>query len=129
LGEWRYSSIHSLISALVGGEWSPSCIGCFTRRERAPDTHLIGCLVGLRAILDAVVKREIPSPCQESKPRTLIIQPVAQCYTDWAIMALFLFILCYLITKYLWLVMEHHVCRITRNCELGLMFKMWKNLL
>jgi hypothetical protein len=44
--------------------------------------------VGPRAVLDAVVKRKIPSPRRESKPRTLIVQPVAQRYTDWAIMAL-----------------------------------------
>jgi hypothetical protein len=34
--------------------------------------------VGPRAILDAVVKRKIPSPCQELNPRTPIIQPIAQ---------------------------------------------------
>jgi hypothetical protein len=38
--------------------------------------------VGPRAILDAVVKRKIPSPHWESNPRTLIIQLVAHCYTD-----------------------------------------------
>jgi hypothetical protein len=32
--------------------------------------------------LDAVVERKIPSPHRESNPRTLIIQPVAQRYTD-----------------------------------------------
>jgi hypothetical protein len=37
--------------------------------------------MGPRAILDAVVKRKIPSSHQESNPRTLIIQPVAQHYT------------------------------------------------
>jgi hypothetical protein len=31
---------------------------------------------------DMVVKRKIPSPCQESNPRTPIIQPVAERYTD-----------------------------------------------
>jgi hypothetical protein len=31
--------------------------------------------MGPRAILDAVVKREILSPCWESKPRTPIVQP------------------------------------------------------
>jgi hypothetical protein len=36
LGEWRYSSTHSLISALVGGEWSAWLSGRFTPRERAP---------------------------------------------------------------------------------------------
>jgi hypothetical protein len=30
--------------------------------------------VGPRAVLDVVVKRKIPSPSQESNPRTLIIQ-------------------------------------------------------
>jgi hypothetical protein len=57
-------------------------------RERAPGTHWIGSWVGLRAVLDAVVKRKIPNPRQESNPRTPIVQPVAQRYTDWAITAL-----------------------------------------
>jgi hypothetical protein len=35
--------------------------------------------------LDAVVKRKIPSPRRESNPRTPIVQPVSQRYTDWAI--------------------------------------------
>jgi hypothetical protein len=34
--------------------------------------------MGFRAVLDAVVKRKIPSSCRESNPRTLIVQPVAQ---------------------------------------------------
>jgi hypothetical protein len=34
--------------------------------------------VGPRAILDAVVKRKIPSLRRESNPRTPIVQPVAQ---------------------------------------------------
>jgi hypothetical protein len=38
--------------------------------------------VGLRAVLDTVVKRKIPSPRREWNPRTPIIQPVAQRYTD-----------------------------------------------
>jgi hypothetical protein len=37
--------------------------------------------VGPRAILDAVVKRNIPSPRRESNPRTPIVQPVAKLYT------------------------------------------------
>jgi hypothetical protein len=36
----------------------------------------------LRAVLDAVVKRKIPSPLRESKPRTPIIKPIAQRFTD-----------------------------------------------
>jgi hypothetical protein len=42
-------------------------------------------------VLDTVVKRKIPSPRRESNPRTPIVQPVAQRYTDWAITALTLY--------------------------------------
>jgi hypothetical protein len=49
-------------SALDGGESSASRSGCFTTRERATVTYLIGDLVSLRAGLEAVVKRKIPSP-------------------------------------------------------------------
>jgi hypothetical protein len=87
LVKWRYISTHSLTSALDGGEWSASRSGLFTPRERATLTHWIGGWVGLRAVPDAVVKRKILSPRQES-PRTPIIQPAAQRYTDWAITAL-----------------------------------------
>jgi hypothetical protein len=59
------------------GDTAP-CPGCFTPRERAPGTHWIGGWVGLRAVLDAVVKRKIPSLRRESKPRTPLIQAVAQ---------------------------------------------------
>jgi hypothetical protein len=38
--------------------------------------------MGPKAVLDAVVKRKIPNPHRESNLRTLIVQPVAQCYTD-----------------------------------------------
>jgi hypothetical protein len=34
--------------------------------------------VGPRAVLEAVVKRKIPSLRRESKPRTPIVQPIAQ---------------------------------------------------
>jgi hypothetical protein len=73
---------HSLTSALDGGEWSASRPSRFTPRGRAPSTHLIGGWVGPRAVLDAVVKRKIPSPHRESNPRTPVVQPVAQRYTD-----------------------------------------------
>jgi hypothetical protein len=82
LGEWRYSSKHSLTSALDRGEWSASRLGRFTPRERAPRTHCIGGWVGPRAVLDAVVKRNIPSFSRESNPGTPIVYPVAQLYTD-----------------------------------------------
>jgi hypothetical protein len=51
-------------------------------KERAPGTHWIGGWVCLRAVLDAVVKRKIPSPRRESNPKTPIVQPAAQRYTD-----------------------------------------------
>jgi hypothetical protein len=78
IGEWRYSSTHSLTSALDGGEWSASRTGRFTPKERTPGTYWIGGWEGSRAVLDAVVKRKIPSLRRESNPRTPIIQPVAQ---------------------------------------------------
>jgi hypothetical protein len=73
-----------LTSALDGGEWSASrpAPGPFTPREIAAGTHLIGGWVGPRAVVAAVVKRNIPSPRRESKPRTPIVQAVAQRYTD-----------------------------------------------
>jgi hypothetical protein len=60
------------------GKWSASRPGRFTPRERAPGTHWIGGWVGPIAVLDAVVKRKIPSRRRESNPRTPIVQPVAQ---------------------------------------------------
>jgi len=50
-----------LTSALDGGEWSASRPGRFSLREGAPGTHWIGGWVGLKAGLDTVAKREIPS--------------------------------------------------------------------
>jgi hypothetical protein len=85
LEEWSYCSTHSLALALDGGEWSASRPGRFIPRERAPDTHWVWGWVGYRAVVDAVVKRKIPSSRRESNPRTPIFQPVAQRYTDWAI--------------------------------------------
>jgi hypothetical protein len=82
LWEWMYSSTHSLTSALDGGEWSASRPCRFTPRERTSDTYWIGGWVGPRAVLEAVVKRKIPSPCQESKPRTPIVQSLAQRCVD-----------------------------------------------
>jgi hypothetical protein len=78
IGEWRYSSTYSLTSALDGGEWSASRPGRFSPSERAPGIRWTGGWVGPRAVLDAVVKRKIPSPRRESNLRTPIVQPVAQ---------------------------------------------------
>jgi hypothetical protein len=74
--------MHSLTSALDGSEWSASHPGHFTPRERAPGTHWLGGWVGPRAILDVVVKNKIPSLHQELNPRTPIVQPVAQHYSN-----------------------------------------------
>jgi hypothetical protein len=49
--------------------------------------------MGPRAVLDAVVKRKIPSPRRESNPRIPIVQPVAQCYNDRAITAIIIIII------------------------------------
>jgi hypothetical protein len=70
LGEWMYSSTHSLTSALDVDEWSSSRLCRFTHKERAPGTHWIGGWVGPRAGLDAVVKRKIPSHCRVSNPQS-----------------------------------------------------------
>jgi hypothetical protein len=51
-----------LTSALDGDELSASYLGCFTSGEEVPLIHCLGGLVGLRANLDAVVKRKNPSP-------------------------------------------------------------------
>jgi len=37
-------------------------------REGAPGTHWLGGWVGARAVLEAVVKRKIPSPHQDLEP-------------------------------------------------------------
>jgi hypothetical protein len=68
--------------ALDVGEWSASRLGHFTPREKAPGTPWIGGWVGPSAVLDAMLKRKIPNPRRESNPRTPIVQPVAQRYTD-----------------------------------------------
>jgi hypothetical protein len=39
-------------------------------KERDPRTHWIAGWVGPRAGLDAVVKRKLPSPCQDSNPQS-----------------------------------------------------------
>jgi hypothetical protein len=79
--------MHSLTSALDVGEWSASCLGCFTPRESVPNTNWIGGWVGPRASLDTVSKRKIPSPCRDSNPDHPIVQPVVSHYTDRAIQA------------------------------------------
>jgi hypothetical protein len=70
IGEWRYSSTHSLTSALDGGEWSASRSGRFILRERALGTHWIGGWVGPRAGPDAVAKRKKSQHCPRREPNT-----------------------------------------------------------
>jgi len=82
------------------GEWSASSLIHFTPRERAPGTHWIGGWVGPRDVLDTVVKRKIPSPYQESNPRTQIVQPVAQHYTDRPIKKCYRTLICFLADDY-----------------------------
>jgi len=72
LGEWKYSSAHSLTSEIDGGEWSALRPCRFT-----PRTHWVEGWVGPRAGLDMVSKRKIPSPRQESNPDHAIVQPVS----------------------------------------------------
>jgi hypothetical protein len=43
-------------SVIVGGEWSASCPGRFTCRERAPGTRWIEDWVGLKAGVDDMKK-------------------------------------------------------------------------
>jgi hypothetical protein len=66
--EWRYSSTHSLVCELYGGEWSASHPGRFIPRERAAGTHWIIGWVGPRAGLVMVSKRKIPRPRRQSNP-------------------------------------------------------------
>jgi hypothetical protein len=64
-----YCGVHAfLTSKLDGDEWSTSRPGRFTTGERAPVIHCIegwGCPA---AGLDAVVRKEIPSPYRDSNP-------------------------------------------------------------
>jgi hypothetical protein len=66
-----------LTSALDGGEWWASRPVRFTPKKRALGTHWIGGWADPSAGLDAVVKRKIPSPCRDSKPRLFRSQPSA----------------------------------------------------
>jgi hypothetical protein len=84
--EWRYSSTHSLTSAVDGGELSASHPGRFTPRKRAPGTHWR--LSGPQSRSGRGDEEKNSHPRRESNPRTPIIQPVAQRYADWSIAAL-----------------------------------------
>jgi hypothetical protein len=96
IGEWRYSSTHSLTSALDVVKWSASHPGRFTPRERALGKHWIGGWVCPRAILD-MVKRKIPSPFQELNPRAPNMKHISNFYQ---------FFNCSLYKKELWYTMK-----------------------
>jgi hypothetical protein len=65
-----------LTLALVGSEWLPSFIGCFTPKKKAPVTNWTGDCVGQRASLDGVIRKKNLCPCQELNPDSLIIDSV-----------------------------------------------------
>jgi len=69
--------MHSLTSALDGGEWSASRRDRFTPRKRAPDTHWIWGWVGTRSGLVIFSKRKILSPRWDSILDHPIVQLVA----------------------------------------------------
>jgi hypothetical protein len=60
--------LHTLTTALDGGEWSGSHLNHFIQGEGTPGMHGIGGCVGPRAGLDAMEKREISSPRWELNP-------------------------------------------------------------
>jgi len=48
--------LHAFLTLALVGNWSPSCLDCFTLGERAPSTLWIRFWVGTRVCLDVVVK-------------------------------------------------------------------------
>jgi hypothetical protein len=76
LGECRYSSIHSLTSALDGLCGQLHAPAALPQGKSAwyPLDRRLG---GPRAVMNVVVNSKIPSPHRESNPRTPIVQPVA----------------------------------------------------
>jgi len=78
-GEQRYSSTISLTSALDGGGWSTPCPGHFTPGKETcyPLCRRLGGPQGWSGWVRKI------SPPLGFKPQ--IVQPVASCYTNWAI--------------------------------------------
>jgi hypothetical protein len=71
--EWRYSSTHSLTSAVDGGEWSASHPGRFITRERTPFNPLDRRLGGPQSRSEHGGDEKSPSPRRELYPRTPIV--------------------------------------------------------
>jgi len=65
--------------------WSGSLPGHFTPGERAPVTNWLGGWLDHRTGLDMVMKRSNPLPLPGLQ--SLVIQPAASHYTDWATLA------------------------------------------
>jgi hypothetical protein len=76
-----------LINLGTRSMWSASRSGSLSPGKSAPSTNCIKGWVGLRASRKAVEKRKISCPWQESSHDSSAVQPVAHCYTDWAISA------------------------------------------
>jgi hypothetical protein len=70
--------------------------------------------VGPRAVLDAVVKRKIPSPHRESNPRTTDVQPVDQRYTDRAITAMIIVVVVVVVVIIIIIIIIIIICYLSR---------------
>jgi hypothetical protein len=68
LGERRYSSTHTLTSALDGDEWPVSRPGCFTPGERASGAHWIGGWVGPEPVWTQWWRENFPTPAGTRTP-------------------------------------------------------------
>jgi hypothetical protein len=72
-----------LTSALGGGEWLASRPFCFTLEEMTFGTHWIEGLMGLRAGLDSVKKRQIFCFCRECATNFRIKNPCVLPHSVW----------------------------------------------
>jgi hypothetical protein len=81
LEDWRYSSTHSLTSALDGGEWSASRPGSFTPQGKILWYPLDRRQGGPRSRSGRGGEEKNSQPLLGSNPRAPIVQSVAQRYT------------------------------------------------
>jgi hypothetical protein len=66
-----------LISALDGGEWSPSRTSRFTPRKTAPCAYYMGGWVGHKTGLDVMEKRIISCSYRKSNPDCCVMLSIA----------------------------------------------------